>query len=63
MYISDECPKGKGRVLIDIYDEEDVREGRRAPDDKRPRCSYHRRHQCSHDECVYHPLHGDAQSK
>jgi hypothetical protein len=58
MYIADNCPKGKGKVLIDMFDEEDVLAGKRKPDDKQARCSYYRRHKCTPDECIYHPKHG-----
>jgi len=61
MYIADECPKGKGRVLIDMFDDEDVIAGRRDKDDKQARCSYHKRHRCHPDECIYHPKHAAAQ--
>jgi len=57
MYISDNCPRGKGPVMIDVYTEEDVTEGRRKKDDKLPRCTYHKRLKCDADECLYHPEH------
>jgi len=58
MYIADNCPKGKGKIMIDVYTEEDVESGKRKKDDKASRCVYHKRFKCHPGECHFHPGHG-----